>query len=230
MLACAALTAPTARAAETELWSATLTVAEVEAVGLTVGHGFVDGATDDYGTLSDTTFTHDSTDYAVVQLYVFAIGTPGTLNLKLNPTGQTVFNTDEFTLHVGSETFSLGDATVLGSGEFKWASSGLSWGDGDTVTVKLVHDDGVDTTGPTPVSAYGSVLDNDIIILDFNEDLDASNLPPGSAFTVKASGVGLTVSSVQALGNNKRRVHLNLSERLYKDETVTVSYADARRL
>ena len=151
------------------VWSATLTVG-TRANG-NGGFGDLSGTTNDHGSLSDTTFTHDSTDYTVEQL-VLGTQTNPTLSLSLDPSAADAFD-DASLLCLGSESFRFADATEVGSA-FTWSESGLEWEDGARIGVKIVDD----TTAPTLES--GSVLSNFgvQIWLVFDEELDGSSVPP----------------------------------------------------
>ena len=185
-------------------WCATLTVGELEAFGAVVGYGFlsIPSPLQDVGALSDDDFTYAGTRYEVSRFQITAGADPG-LILQFDPLGQTVFGRAGFVLTVGGQAFNFSDTTFdTASEQFQWANSGLSWSNGDTVTVslKFAPISTVDTTPPAPESGDVQTT-GDVLTLTFNEDLDITltDLPPASAFTVEADGVAVAVSSV--IGN-----------------------------
>ncbi len=128
------------------IWCATLTVGEQVTSGVTAGYGFVDLATD-VGALSDTDFTYGGTPYAIKALGIGPDTNPE-LFFRLDPHGRRVFADARFTLHIGTGTFSFGDATFDNGSmrrNFQWDSTGLSWSVGDTITVKLTESAAADT-------------------------------------------------------------------------------------
>ncbi len=120
-------------------WCATLTVGDF---GLGLVQGFVDADSavtlrQDIGALSDGDFTYAGTGYDVWRVSLNDATNP-TLQLRFSPSGETVFGRAGFVLNVGGQAFNLSDATYDTTLElFEWANSGLSWSDGDTVTVSL---------------------------------------------------------------------------------------------
>ena len=123
-------------------WCATLSVEEFDVGGFVVGHGFFDADSSvdlrqDFGALSDGDFTYAGTPYDVWIVSLDTATNP-TLQLRFSPSGETVFGRAGFVLNVGGQAFNLSDATFdTATDRFQWASSGLSWSDGDTVTVSL---------------------------------------------------------------------------------------------
>ena len=84
-----------------------------------------------------------------------------------------------------------------------------------------------DTTPPAPAS--GEVLaQGNVLKLFFDEDLDytAADLPPSSAFTVKAGGVPVGVATVIAGADlDELLLELSTNTKIERGQTVTVSYA-----
>ena len=90
-----------------------------------------------------------------------------------------------------------------------------------------------DTTPPTLTSAevdddLGGPASGLIINLDFSEDLQLSNPPPASAFTVTVDGSAATISSVLVPGSAlpQNRLWLQLSTAITHGQAVVVAYAD----
>ena len=135
--------------AQTEIWSATLTVApDSNTGGSARGYCHPDAGADRcttaYGELSDNDFTLGSTTYVVESL---RWGTAGSTNLHLTldrdfPTADL----DNLTLQVGSDTFALDDATrnnddVDVDNNYRWTSTQAirDLAADAEVTVKLLH-------------------------------------------------------------------------------------------
>ena len=85
-----------------------------------------------------------------------------------------------------------------------------------------------DTTPPTLTSAYVDDTDGLIINLEFSEDLQLSNPPALSAFTVTVDGSAATVSSVGVPGSAlpQNALWLQLSTVITQGQAVVVAYAD----
>ena len=81
----------------------------------------------------------------------------------------------------------------------------------------------VENTAPTLTSAMGNDGGTFVQLL-FSENLDQSNLPPTSAFTVTADGIGGTVTSVSAPGANV--IWILVSPVIRRGQVVVVSYTD----
>ena len=192
-------------------WCATL------AVGVLLSStGYIDADSGvllrvDIGALSDTDFTYADTDFEVWQLFLDAGANP-TLHLEFNPPGETVLGGAGAVLNVGGETFNLVDATFdSGEGQFEWANSGLSWSEGDTVTVSLNF----------PPALVSATVDGASLVLTYHEDLDTGSTPPASAYAVTVAGSTVSVSGVSVSG---KTVTLTLATAAASGETVTVSY------
>ena len=115
--------------------------------------------------------------------------------------------------------------------------------DTGTVAVKVTASDGnggsvsdafditvaADTTPPTLTSADVEITDALIINLVFSEDLQLSNPPALSAFTVTVDGSAATVSSVGVPGSvpPQNELWLQLSTAIRQRQAVVVTYTDA---
>ena len=88
---------------------------------------------------------------------------------------------------------------------------------------------GEDTTPPTLTSADVEITDALIINLVFSEDLQLSNPPALSAFTVTVDGSAATVSSVLVPGSvpPQNELWLQLSTAIRQRQAVVVTYTDA---
>ena len=134
-LACAALMGVSATAqAQTEVWSATLTVKELSPNSSTFGCTNTTSSVRCSDFLSDDEFTYDSTDYAITAIFL-------TRNAQL----QLHFDTDlttaaqTLTVEVDGTTFAFEDAHVKGAAQRSWSRSGLSWSAGDAVALRLTE-------------------------------------------------------------------------------------------
>ena len=80
-----------------------------------------------------------------------------------------------------------------------------------------------DTTAPTVLSAH---IETTSLHLTWSEDLNASSLPPTSAFSVSVDGVARAVSSVSAteVSASGRVLALTLSSAVTPGQSVTVGY------
>ena len=123
------LRAPTCRA--NDIWCATVQAHEIRSGDSVEGHGY--RTTGDYGELSDTEFTYSSTDYTVEEV---SESTGGILTLVLLPRGNSVFDTDQYKLWVGTQEFLFNEATHP-NGFFAWSGAGLDWDLGDQATVRI---------------------------------------------------------------------------------------------
>ena len=147
LLAATALLALAAPAqAQTEIWSATLTPASLFN-GLGCFNGVPNAECSNTSVLSEDSFTYDSTDYTVFQLFV---STDGSFSFIVD----TIITAeiDALTLVVGSTSLVLDDATTKLPQGRSWASSGVSLTAGTAVGVKL-------TTTPNnpPTAAHKTV-------------------------------------------------------------------------
>ena len=133
LLAAAALLALAAPAqAQTEVWAATLTPASLVS-GLGCFNGVPNAECSNTSVLSEDSFTYDSTDYTVFQLFVRP---DGSFSFVVDTIITT--ETDALTLVVGSTSLVLADATSeLPLGRV-WASSGVSLTAGTAVRVGLI--------------------------------------------------------------------------------------------
>ena len=132
-LACAALLGFSATAqAQTDAWTATLTVKDLGSSIVGCSNGITGGRCSDF--LSDDEFTYDSTDYAIIGLFVRS---SGSLEIFFDPDLTTA--TQTLALDVAGTTFAFADATTKPASARYWSNSGLSWSVGDPVVVKLTE-------------------------------------------------------------------------------------------
>ena len=134
LLAATALLALAAPAqAQTEIWSATFTPADLTGgfIGCDNEIAAIPEACSTAAVLSDDDFTHDSTDYSVIAFFLSS----GNLTLSLDTDITTA--TDGLTLVVGSTSFAFA-AFAAGTARLRvWTSTGLSWTAGTAIDVKL---------------------------------------------------------------------------------------------
>ncbi len=114
--------------------------------------------------------------------------------------------------------------------------------DAGTVAVKVTASDGnggsvsdtfditvaADTTPPTLTSAEVDVGEGMGVSFEFSENLQGSNPPPASAFTVTVDGSAATVSSVGVPGSlvPQNQLFLTVSPVITQGQAVVVSYTD----
>ena len=140
-----ALLLPAAPAqAQTTVWSATLAVKDAsDYTGCDISYGS-SAACNQSSVLSDSTFDHGGSSYAI---YTLGIGA-GTDDLYLDfhtnsaitATQRTALNALTLTVGTGAtaKALAVSAATAaLGGTGLKWADTGLSWSEGDTVALKL---------------------------------------------------------------------------------------------
>ena len=201
------------------VWSATLVTEVMYSDGVPVAYGFDRAA--ERGFLSPDEFSFKGIEYSIVQLVVGA-GSNDFLVIELSPSGGTVFRNRQFTLQIEDRSFSLADAGG-GSWQFNWRDTGLSWGYGDTVSVRLLRDP---SQGPSLEYATTTPTGGEIR-LNFDMDLDDSTQIPASAFTAEANGVLIPLASTDPIWVAEERVvYVALSRAIYRGQTVTVTYAD----
>ena len=138
LLALSALfAAPMPASAQSDIWSATMTVGSLTRNSPTnsrIGYGEMFPSNPAYGSLSDTTFAIDGTDYTV-RLLAYGAGAPAGLKLFL-----TDAVPEGLVLHLGDSSFDFSDATETPAGTdtlYSWANPGLNWADDATVAVRL---------------------------------------------------------------------------------------------
>ena len=129
--------APMPASAQSDIWSATMTVGSVDrghSTDESVGYRVVRGSLSAHGSITDNTFSIDGNDYTVSAV-AYGTSTPSGLKLILNRALP-----DGLVLHLGDSAFSVGDATVTTEGGltvFVWTTHGLDWPDDATVAVRL---------------------------------------------------------------------------------------------
>ena len=152
LLALAALpVAPVPASAQTEIWSATLTVEVTTALPISVGYG--EGF---FGALSDTDFVREGATYRVFDFFYYQHGSfIFSLDAGLADTCGLVLELDNLELKF-RDAEALGGTTTYG---YAWAPSSLGWTDDQTVEVKLVVSDGSPCapTGLTATAQNGRV-------------------------------------------------------------------------
>ena len=225
-LACAALALlgllahPSSASAQTVVWTATFTPADlgfnILGCSALVGDGVQSKSCRETSILSQDSFTHDSTDYSVTQLF---LRNTGAFEFFVDTDITTA--TAALTLEVGSTSLVLADANVKTARKRSWNNTGVSLTAGTSVTVKLTE---LDETPPTLTSATVSGSGGSIA-LAFSEDLQSANLPLAAAFTVTVGGTPVTVSGVAA-GAREDVLQITVSPLIGQGQAVVVAYAD----
>ena len=229
-LACIALVsfaAPARAQTETTLWEATLTVG-TETIRETTYYGF---DAELYGSLSPSTFMHNSNSYDVDTLR-HNDETDSLMSFILTPNPQAYLGAGNYKLYVGSTSFAIDNPAT---NNFNYTNHGLDWSMsvGETVDVKLVQVTAADTTVPRPHSA-GAAQGGTFVSVVFSELL--TGLEPtvpaavAGAFTVTVDGVDLVefdrvTAGTTGMGmNTSLRMYLPTGILIYRGQTVTVSY------
>ena len=139
-----------------DIWCATMTVGQLSAAGITYGYGY--DSVNSQGSLSDDGFTYGSamTAYTVRRIYITTSSNPP-LRIEFSPSGEMVFDTDDFFLYIDGTAFPFSSATFISGDQFQWTDTGLSWSIGDTVEVRLVEQSGTAATGKPTISGTARV-------------------------------------------------------------------------
>ena len=149
LLGAAALLALTAPAqAQTTVWSATLTPVDLSgSTGCNNGGSNTSNYCSDPAILSEDEFTHDSTNYTVIRLF---LQSNGTFQLVVDTPPDVTTATAALTLVVGSTILDPANGSVDAAyGEFIWLSSGVSLTVGTAVSVSFVSGTVSANTAPT---------------------------------------------------------------------------------
>ena len=117
----------------------------------------------------------------------------------------------------------------LGNARSKIDIAATSWNDSSYPLLFEIRGTSADTTPPTLTSADVEITDALSINLVFSEDLQLSNPPALSAFTVTVDGSAATVSSVGVPGSvlPQNELWLQLSTAIRQRQAVVVTYTDA---
>ena len=207
-----ALAPPAQAQSTTEIWSATMSVGQIGNL-----FGFI--ASGQAGSLSDRTFSHAGTDYTINDLFTQPLGgTRRTFHFSLNKRIRQSAVSD-LTLVVGSDEFVLANGTIAPSGlSVSWGTSGLSWSDGDSVSLSLKA-----ITGRPELDEGTIVSGGNTIALSFNENL-GGNKPPKSAFTITADGSPISIGNINQIAETLTLV--GLSPLIGQGQTVELEYTD----
>ena len=150
-----------------ELLSAKMRVGQSESLDL---YGFGSGRSS-YGSLTDTTFNHDGTDYTVELLVYDANG--DRLRFRADQS-MPISTRSGLTLTVGGVGFTAGSAEVEANSpeEYTWTDPGLNWGVGDTVTVSLSFQE----TFPAQPTGLSAVAGDTEVILGWDSPTGDSSV------------------------------------------------------
>ena len=175
--------------AQTEVWSGTLTVKELNSDTVGCSNGAPGNLCSVH--LSDDDFTHDSTDFAIVAVQVVAEDSQRKLFIYFDPDLTTA--QQGLTLNVDGAAFAFADADVNDPTYKRWDDSGLSWTAGNTVSLTLTE---ADTTAPSP--ALAAVASDGIVVAVVFDEALAEPAPTlsASAFTLTADGVELDIQNM----------------------------------
>ena len=149
LLAAAALLALAAPAqAQTEVWTATLTPADLSSGILGCSNNIATARCSSTTFLSEDSFNHDSTDYNITGLFVRSSG-----RFEFLVDADLTTATAALTLVVGSTSFVLADANIITVRKRVWFNTGVSLTAGTDITVKLT----APGTNTAPTAANNTV-------------------------------------------------------------------------
>ena len=134
--------------AEHTFLSATMTVGTQTAFGATF-YGWSNIGSYTGSGLTDNDFTFEGKNYDIEEVFV-SLGGQLFLEFAVTASGDITKKAtrDKLTLHLGSDSFNLGTATLANNQRsLLWSNARLSWAAGDSVQLKI--------TGPPPPNAYG---------------------------------------------------------------------------
>ena len=198
--------------AQTTVWSATLTVKTVTSNLVGCVNLYAGSECRTTSVLTDDDFTYDSTDYTVTGI---ALESNGSLTIYFDIALTTAAQT--LTLNVAGTPFAFEDTDGIESRRRRWNNSGLSWSAGDMVALQLI-----DTT-PLP-TLQSATVDGAYLTLAFDQALDRTSTPDGSAFTVMVGGTAATIGRVSIPRGGQGRVEIPLNPAAMAGQTVTVGY------
>ena len=143
---------------------------------------------------------------------------------------EAVTGADSFALGSGLADARVGrpNSSTSGHGPLNGQTNRAYFQNSPLYGLSAVFQVAADTTPPTLTSADVEITDALIINLVFSEDLQLSNPPPASAFTVTVDGSAATVSSVGVPGSAlpQNALWLQLSTVITQGQAVVVAYAD----
>ena len=120
------------------VWSSTLTVGKI-GTGITQGIGYEARNPTTFGTLSDDTVSLTGRSYTVDRLKITFPTLTNRLDLLFDGAPGDIAN--NLTLHLGSTSLRLSDATLSAFGDiFSWTNHGITWSDGESVSVRITED------------------------------------------------------------------------------------------
>ena len=208
--------------AQTEVWSATLTVKELSPNSSTFGCTNTTSSVRCSDFLSEDEFTYDSTDYAITAIFL-------TRNAQL----QLHFDTDlttaaqTLTLDVAGTTFAFEAAHVKGAAQRSWSRSGLSWSADDAVVLKLTETPA--TTNNAPVFTDGasttrSVAENTASSTNIGTAIAATDADSGDTLRYTLGGTDMaSFAIVSTSGQLQTRAALDFETKSSYAVTVSVS-------
>ena len=210
------VTACSVASMQNQIWTAILTVGTARIFNIAV-YGWNAPGQYTGGNLTDEDFNFDSESYGIAQ-----IRTGGGISLGFTETGTgdiaTQATRNRLILHVGNDSFKLGEGLFDSNRTINWASNPPAWAKYDRVCLALTE---VDTTPPAVSEAV--LATDSVILLGYDETLDSASVPDKSQFEVKVEGTVRTIISAGVSPDNSG-IRLTLSSAVRPGETVTVSY------
>ena len=198
-----------------ELWSATLTVADLTSGTLGCGSTGSTGLCSSSSVLTDDSFTSGSTTYQIGIIRIRTSATLTTLELFVSSALST-----NWTLHVDDREFVVSNAALShGDTIASWGNPGFTWSAGETVSLRL-------TSGavPPPGPAFASAAVNgSTLTLTFDQNLDTASVPAPGDFHVTVGSTRRNVGS-GGVAISGKTVTLTLASTVVKNDTVKVRY------
>ena len=165
----AILTLPVLAQAQTTIWSSTLTVRTLDTS--TFGCSNFIGSNSCSTYLSDDDFTHDRTTLRFVSIFV---SPPSSLRLSLS--NDLASSAENLTLNIDGMSFAFDESVDQPIDSVKlWNNTGLSWSQGDTVSLTITDPNGTPGAPETPTAPSIGATDGS------NTSLDVGWLKPALA-------------------------------------------------
>ena len=154
--------------AQTQLWTGTREVQQVNSSIVGCSNGVPTAPCTDTSIRTDDDFTDTGTGYPFDGIFIRSSG-----RLELQFTSDLTAASDAFTCHVGSTTFEVATADSMGARVRAWLNSGLIWSVGDDITLKRTQRAsnnpatgdptiaGTARVGQTLTAAKGTIDDDD---------------------------------------------------------------------
>ena len=217
---------PSRASAQTVVWTATFTPADlgfnILGCSALVGDGVQSNNCGETSILSQDSFTYDSTDYSVTQLF---LRNTGMFEFFVDTDITTA--TAALTLEVGTTSLVLADADTKTARKRGWNNTGVSLTADTAVTVKLTE---LDETPPTLLSATVTSLGaGGVVRMTFDETPQRRGLLPAAvlaAITVTVDGVEVNLAAQAAVDGIYVTLQLPPGRKIRSGQAVVITYTD----